>query len=71
MVIFRKYITATVAATYIRIPMVKRGLEDFANGADWTPAAGDVTVSKEGCSWSRMGVPDELSILRCIDRLRV
>lgn len=36
----RKYATAT----HIYIPMVKRGVVDFALSADWTPAAGDVKV---------------------------
>jgi hypothetical protein len=44
----RKYNSATVAATHIRIPIVKRGVVDFAVSADWTPATGDVKVSKDG-----------------------
>lgn len=48
MIFNRKYGTATVAATHIRIPMIKAGAVDFAVGADWTPAAGDVTLSKDG-----------------------
>ena len=44
----RKYNTATVAATHIRIPVIKRGVVDFAVGADWTPATGDVKVSTDG-----------------------
>lgn len=48
MIFNRKYNSATVTANHIRIPMVKRGAVDFAVGADWTPAAGDVTVSKDG-----------------------
>ena len=35
-------------ARIIRIPMVKRGVVDHAVGADWTPAAGDVKISKDG-----------------------
>lgn len=41
---FRKYNTAAK----IRIPMPKAGSSDFALGADWTPVAGDVKVSKDG-----------------------
>lgn len=40
----RKYATAT----HVYIPMVKRAVVDFAVGADWTPAAGDVKVSIDG-----------------------
>lgn len=40
----RKYNTAT----NIYIPIIKRGVVDFALGADWTPAAGDVKISKDG-----------------------
>lgn len=36
------------AATHVRIPIVKRAVVDFAVGADWTPAAGDVKISKDG-----------------------
>src|SRR6266496_5553121 len=48
MFIQRKYNTATVTGSHIRIPMIKRGTTDFALAADWTPAAGDVKVSKDG-----------------------
>lgn len=44
----RKYNTATAAATHLSIPIIKRGVVDFAVGADWTPAAGDVKVTKDG-----------------------
>lgn len=41
----RKYNTLLVTGTTsIRIPIIKRGVVDFAIGADWTPAAGDVKV---------------------------
>lgn len=36
------------AALTIEIPMIKRGVVDFAVSADWTPAAGDVKISKDG-----------------------
>lgn len=35
-------------ARHIYIPVIKRGVVDFAVGADWTPAAGDVKISKDG-----------------------
>lgn len=35
-------------ATHVYVPMIKRGLVDFAAGADWTPAAGDVKISRDG-----------------------
>lgn len=35
-------------ARHIYIPIIKRAVVDFAVGADWTPAAGDVKISKDG-----------------------
>lgn len=35
-------------ARHIYIPVVKRAVVDFAVSADWTPAAGDVKISKDG-----------------------
>lgn len=35
-------------ARHIYIPIIKRGVVDFAVGADWTPVAGDVKISKDG-----------------------
>jgi hypothetical protein len=40
----RKYNTAT----HVYVPIVKRAVVDFAVSADWTPAAGDVKISKDG-----------------------
>lgn len=40
----RKYATAT----HVYVPMIKRGVVDFAVGADWTPASTDVKVSIDG-----------------------
>jgi hypothetical protein len=34
-------------ATHIYIPIIKRGVTDFAVGADWTPVAGDVKIKKD------------------------
>lgn len=36
-----------VAVTLYK-PIIKRAVVDFALGADWTPAAGDVKISKDG-----------------------
>lgn len=44
----RKYGTATVAGTHLRVPMIVAGAVDFAADGDWTPEAGDVKVSKDG-----------------------
>lgn len=35
-------------AVHLYKPMIKRAVVDFALGADWTPAAGDVKISKDG-----------------------
>src|SRR5262245_28950381 len=35
-------------ATHLYKPIVKRAVVDFAVNADWTPAAGDVKISKDG-----------------------
>jgi hypothetical protein len=42
----RKY--GTGSGSDVIIPMIKRGVVDFAVTADWTPASGDVKVSKDG-----------------------
>src|SRR5262245_15376305 len=36
----------------IRFPIIKRGVVDFAVSADWTPATGDVKVSKDGANFA-------------------
>jgi hypothetical protein len=47
----RKYNTLTVTGTTaIRIPIIKRGVVDFAVSADWTPAAGDVKIAVDGAA---------------------
>src|SRR5215831_3102715 len=43
---WRKYATAT----HVYVPVIKRNVVDFAVGADWTPAAGDVRVSIDGAA---------------------
>lgn len=35
-------------ARHVYVPIVKRAVIDYAVGADWTPAAGDVKISKDG-----------------------
>ena len=42
--VLRKY----GVATHVYIPIIKRAVVDFAVSADWTPAAGDVKISKDG-----------------------
>jgi hypothetical protein len=49
----RKYGTGTGAD--VCIPIIKRGVVDFAVGADWTPAAGDVKVSQDGGAAANIG----------------
>ena len=45
----RKYNTLLVTGTTsLSIPIIKRGLVDFAVGADWTPVAGDVKAFVDG-----------------------
>lgn len=47
----RKYNTLLVTgSTAIRIPIIKRASVDFAVGADWTPAAGDVKIAVDGAA---------------------
>lgn len=48
MIVLRKYNTATAAATHVSLPLIKRGVVDYAVSADWTPAAGDVKLTKDG-----------------------
>jgi hypothetical protein len=49
----RKYGTGTGAD--VIIPIIKRGVVDFAVTADWTPASGDVKVSKDGGTEANIG----------------
>lgn len=49
----RKY--AIGSGADVLVPMVKRGVADFAVGADWTPAAGDVKVSIDGGAAANIG----------------
>lgn len=42
-------------ARNVYIPIVKRGVVDFAVGADWTPAAGDVKISLDGTASQNIG----------------
>ena len=49
----RKYATGTGAD--IIIPVVKASSSDFAVSADWTPASGDVKISKDGAAAANIG----------------
>lgn len=49
----RKYGTGTGADIYINIP--KAGSANHAVGADWTPAGGDVKISKDGGAAANIG----------------
>ena len=51
--ILRKYATGTGADIYI--PIIKAGVLDFAVSGDWTPAASDVKVSKDGGTDTNIG----------------
>lgn len=42
----RKY--GTGAGADVDMPIIKRAVADFAVAADWTPATGDVKISKDG-----------------------
>jgi hypothetical protein len=42
------FLTKYAVATHYYIPLIKRASVDFAVGADWTPAAGDVKISIDG-----------------------
>lgn len=55
MVFRRKYNVTLSGAQLIRIPMTKAGSTDFAINTDWTPAAGDVKVSKDGGATANIG----------------
>lgn len=44
----REYERRYGVATYVDISMLKKGVSDFALGADWTPLDGDVKISKDG-----------------------
>lgn len=45
----------TNAAFTVEVAIKKRAVEDFAVGADWTPVAGDVKVSKDGAAAANIG----------------
>lgn len=46
-------VTGTAAA--ISMPLINATTGQQAVGADWTPAAGDVKVSKDGGAWANIG----------------
>lgn len=45
----------TAGSVVVRMSIRKAGSADFAVGADWTPSAGDVKVSKDGGSQANIG----------------
>ena len=53
--ILRKYALATTASTHLRAPINVAGAVDFAASGDWTPATGDVKISKDGGSQVDIG----------------
>ncbi|OLE52112.1 MAG: hypothetical protein AUG51_19335 [Acidobacteria bacterium 13_1_20CM_3_53_8] len=49
-------------ATTIDLPMIKRGVADYAVSADWTPAAGDCKISKdEGADANTTNLPSAVA----------
>lgn len=47
----------------IEFPMIKRGVVDYAVGADWTPASGDVKISNNGgAAASTTNLPSALTM---------
>lgn len=48
MIFYRKYGTALTGGTLIWLPLLKASSDDFAGTGDWTPAASDVKISKDG-----------------------
>lgn len=55
MVFYRKYNVLLSGGTLIRIPMPKAGSADFATSSDWTPASGDVQISKDDGTLANIG----------------
>jgi len=51
----RRYAIATVNGTHVNIPIIKAGETNFAVGADWTPATGDVKVTKDDGTPANIG----------------
>jgi hypothetical protein len=50
---FRKY--GDGANGWVKIPIPKAGVNDFAGSGDWTPATGDVKISKDDGSQANIG----------------
>ena len=42
-------------ATTIYFPMIKVGVQDFAQGGDWTPVAADCQFSEDGAAFANTG----------------
>lgn len=50
-----KFLGKYGVARHLYVPITKRAVIDFAVGADWTPVAGDVKVSKDGGAAANIG----------------
>lgn len=62
MIRFRKYGTLLVTGTTaISIPLIKRGVVDYAVAADWTPVAGDVKVWLDGTAANITNLPTAIN----------
>lgn len=48
------YLAKYGVAFKVRIPIVKRGVVDFSQSTDWTPAAADGQISKDGGAFANM-----------------
>jgi hypothetical protein len=55
MVFRRKYGVLLTGGTVLRIPILVAGSADQAGSGDWTPAAGDVKISKDGGAEANIG----------------
>jgi hypothetical protein len=62
----RKYNTLLVTGTTaIGIPIIKRGVVDYAASGDWTPAAGDVKVWTDGTPANITNLPTAINSGNC------
>lgn len=62
----RKYnVLLVTGTTAIRVPIIKRGVVDFAASGDWTPAAGDVKVWVDGTPASITNLPTAVNSGNC------
>src|SRR4051812_35595554 len=49
-----QYLSKYGVARHIYIPMQKVAVANMAISTDWTPAAGDVKISKDGGAWANV-----------------